>query len=149
MVTINFYSYNGHPNTINKVLGSPTQVDGALRQDFDILHPVLTLKHSPLPAFNYCYVQALGRYYFVDRVEYVGNNTYELSLIVDVLKTYESEILAATGRVTETDNPDPYISNRDTVYRRTPNFEKVPFANTGLLNETGGIIMVTLKGTEN
>ena len=147
MVTINFYSYNGHPNTINKVLGEPTQVDGLLRQDFDILHPVLTLKKTPLPAFNYCYVQALGRYYFVDRVEYVGNNTYELSLSVDVLKTYENEILAATGRVTETDNPDPYISNRETVYRRTPNFEKVPFANTGLLNETGGIIMVTLKGT--
>lgn len=144
MVTINFYSYNGHPDTVNKVLGSPTQVDGTLRQDFDILHPVLSLKHSPLPAFNYCYV--LKRYYFIDRVEYVGNSTYELTLRVDVLKTYESEILAATGRVTETDNPDPYISNRDTVYRRTPNFEKVPFANTGLLNETGGIIMVTLKG---
>lgn len=149
MTTINFYSYNGHPDTINKVLGSPTPIDGALRQDFDILHPVLTLKKTPLPAFNYCYIQALGRYYFVDRVEYVGNNTYELTLRVDVLKTYESEILAATGRVSESDNPDPYISTRETVYKRTPNFEKVPFANTGLLNETGGIIMVTLKGNDN
>ena len=147
MVTINFYSYNGHPDTVNKVLGSPTPIDGALRQDFDILHPVFTLKKTPLPAFNYCYVQALGRYYFVDRVEYVGNNTYELSLRVDVLKTYETQILAATGRVSERDNPNPYISTRETVFDRQPNFEKVPFANTGLLNETGGIIMVTLKGT--
>lgn len=147
MVTINFYSYNGHPDTVNKVLGIPTPIDGALRQDFDILHPVITLKQSPLPTFNYCYVQALGRYYFVDRVEYVGNNTYELSLRVDVLKTYETQILAATGRVSESDNPNPYISNRETVFDRQPNFEQVPFANTGLLNETGGIIMVTLKGT--
>ena len=149
MVTINFYSYNGHPNTINKVLGEPTQVDGALRQDFDILHPVLTLKKTPLPAFNYCYVSVLGRYYFVDRVEYVGNNTYEISLTVDVLKTYESVILEATATVQESDTPLPYISSRRNVYDRQPNIEKVAFPNTGLFNENGSIVMVTIKGRTN
>lgn len=149
MTTINFYSYNGHPNTVNKQLGTFTAIEGDLRQTFDVLRPTVTLRKQPRPTFNYCYVPDLGRYYFVDRVSFEGNNAYELTLRVDVLKTYESEILAATGRVSESDNPDPYISNRDTVYRRTPNFEKVPFANTGLLNETGGIIMVTLKGNDN
>ncbi len=149
MTTINFYSYNGHPNTVNKQLGEFTAIDGDLRQTFDVLHPTVTLRKQPRPTFNYCYIPDLGRYYFVDRVSFEGNNAYELTLRVDVLKTYESEILAATGRVTESDNPDPYISNRETVYKCTPNFEKVPFANTGLLNETGGIIMVTLKGNDN
>lgn len=149
MTTINFYSYNGHPNTVNKQLGEFTAIEGDLRQTFDVLHPTVTLRKQPLPTFNYCYIPDLGRYYFVDRVSFEGNNAYELTLRVDVLKTYEIEILAATGRVSESDNPDPYISNRETIYKRTPNFEKVPFANTGLLNETGGIIMVTLKGNEN
>lgn len=149
MTTINFYSYNGHPNTVNKQLGDFTAIEGDLRQTFDVLRPTVTLRKQPRPTFNYCYIPSLGRYYFVERVSFEGNNAYELSLRVDVLKTYESEILAATGRVTESDNPDPYISNRETVYKRTPNFEKVPFANTGLLNETGGIIMVTLKGNDN
>lgn len=149
MTTINFYSYNGHPNTVNKQLGDFTAIEGDLRQTFDVLHPTVTLRKRPRPTFNYCYIPDLGRYYFVDRVSFEGNNAYELSLRVDVLKTYETEILAATGRVSESDNPDPYISSRETVYKRTPNFEKVPFANTGLLNETGGIIMVTLKGNEN
>ena len=149
MTTINFYSYNGHPNTVNKQLGDFTAIEGDLRQTFDVLRPTVTLRKQPRPTFNYCYIPDLGRYYFVDRVSFEGNNAYELALRVDVLKTYESEILAATGRVSESDNPDPYISNRETVYKRTPNFEKVPFANTGLLNETGGIIMVTLKGNEN
>lgn len=149
MTTINFYSYNGHPNTVNKQLGDFTAIEGDLRQTFDVLRPTVTLRKQPRPTFNYCYIPDLGRYYFVDRVSFEGNNAYELVLRIDVLKTYETEILAATGRVSESDNPDPYISNRDTVYRRTPNFEKVPFANTGLLNETGGIIMVTLKGNDN
>lgn len=149
MTTINFYSYNGHPNTVNKQLGDFTAIEGDLRQTFDVLRPTVTLRKQPRPTFNYCHIPDLGRYYFVDRVSFEGNNAYELSLRVDVLKTYESEILAATGRVSESDNPDPYISNRETIYKRTPNFEKVPFANTGLLNETGGIIMVTLKGNDN
>lgn len=148
MTTINFYSYNGHPNTVNKQLGTFTAIEGDLRQTFDVLRPTVTLRKQPRPTFNYCYIPDLGRYYFVDRVSFEGNNAYELALRIDVLKTYESEILAATGRVSESDNPDPYISNRETIYKRTPNFEKVPFANTGLLNETGGIIMVTLKGNE-
>lgn len=149
MTTINFYSYNGHPNTVNKQLGEFTAIEGDLRQTFDVLRPTVTLRKQPRPTFNYCYIPDLGRYYFVDRVSFEGNNAYELTLRVDVLKTYETEIFAATGRVSESDNPDPYISNRETVYKRTPNFEKVPFANTGLLNETGGIIMVTLKGNDN
>lgn len=149
MATINFYNYNGHPNTVNKQLGEFTAIEGNLRQTFDVLRPTVTLRKQPRPTFNYCYIPDLGRYYFVDRVSFEGNNAYELVLRIDVLKTYESEILAATGRVSESDNPDPYISNRETIYKRTPNFDKVPFANTGLLNETGGIIMVTLKGNEN
>ena len=146
MTTINFYSYNGHPNTVNKQFGDFTAIGGDLRQTFDVLRPTVTLRKQPLPTFNYCHIPDLGRYYFVDRVSFEGNNVYELVLRVDVLKTYETQILAATGRVSEAEKPDPYISNRETVYNRKPNFEKVPFTETGLLNETGGIIMLTLKG---
>lgn len=148
MTTINFYSYNGHPNTVNKQLGDFTAIDGDLRQTFDVLRPTVTIRKQPRPTFNYCYIPDLGRYYFVDRVSFEGNNTYELTLRVDVLKTYESEILSATGRVTESDNPDPYISNRESVYKRTPNFEKIGFPVTGLFDETGSIIMITIKGKE-
>ncbi len=146
MTTINFYSYNGHPNTVNKQLGTFTEIVGDLRQTFDILHPDVILRKQPRPTFNYCYIPDLGRYYFVDRVSFEGNNAYRLSLRIDVLKTYESEILTATGRVRESDNPDPYISNRETVYNRKPNFEKIEFPNKNLFNDTGTMIMITLKG---
>lgn len=148
MTTINFYSYNGHPNTVNKQLGDFTAIEGDLRQTFDVLRPTVTLRKQPRPTFNYCYIPDLGRYYFVDRVSFEGNNAYELSLRVDVLKTYESEILAATGRVSESDNPDPYISNRESVFDRRAKFEKVEFENKDVFNADGSIIMVTIKGRE-
>lgn len=149
MTTVILYNYDGHPNTVNKVLGEGMRFNGHLKQDFDVTRPYLNLRSGKMPTYNYCYIEALGRYYFIQAVTYIGNQTYELSLSVDVLKTYESEILAATGTVTETDTPDPYISNRETVYKRQPNFEKVAFSEKGLLNENGNIIMITLKGNEN
>lgn len=148
MTTINFYSYNGHPNTVNKQLGEFTAIDGDLRQTFDVLRPTVTLRKHHLPTFNYCYIPDLGRYYFVDRVSFEGNNAYELALRVDVLKTYETQILAATGRVSESDNPDPYISNRESVFDRRAKFEKVEFENKNVFNSDGSIIMVTIKGRE-
>ena len=84
----------------------------------------------------------------MDRVSFEGNNAYELALRVDVLKTYETQILAATGRVSESDNPDPYISNRESVFDRRAKFEKVEFENKDVFNEDGSIIMVTIKGRE-
>lgn len=147
MTKVIFYKYNGHPNTVNKQLGTGTEMLGSLRQDFSILQPALTLRTDTAPQYNYAYIESLGRYYFVDNISYTGNKTYELTLRVDVLKTYEAQILAAQATASESDTPQPYISNRETVYDRQPNFEKVAFANTGLLNEDGGIIMVTLKGT--
>lgn len=149
MTKVILYKYDGHPSTVNKVLGDGREFTGHLKEEFEVTRPYLNLRSGSLPEYNYCYIDTLGRYYFIQTVTYLGNQTYELSLRVDVLKTYESEILAATGVVTETDTPDPYISNRETVYKRQPNFEKVGFANTGLLNETGSIIMVTLKGNDN
>lgn len=148
MTTINFYSYNGHPNTINKQLGEFTAIEGDLRQTFDVLRPTVTLRKQPRPTFNYCYIPDLGRYYFVDRVSFEGNNAYELSLLVDVLQTYKDEIKNATGNITRRDNPDKYVSNRNTVYSRVPHFVKAEFSNKGLLNDSGNMVMVTIKGNK-
>lgn len=148
MITINFYQYNGRPNTVNKQLENGTTVNGDLRQDFDILRPVITLKLPQYPNYNYCQITSLGRYYFVDSITYIGNGMYEIKLSVDVLKTYETQILAAYATVTKTDNADKYLSNRNVVYSRVPQFQKLTFENTGLLNSTGQIVMITIKGNK-
>lgn len=148
MTKVIFYQYNGHPNTVNKQLGTGTEMQGSLRQDFDVLHPALTLRTDTAPQYNYAYIESLERYYFIDSVSYVGNRAFEIVLRADVLKTYETQILAATGTVTRSDDPDKYASNRNTVYSRVPHFEKIAFENTGLLDSAGQMVMVTIKGNK-
>lgn len=149
METIHFFNYNGDMKVINKTLPSPTDIDCTLWKTFDVLRPSLLIRLQGRPTFNYCKIDSLKRFYFVDSIKFIGNFTYEIFLSVDVLKTYETEILQTNARVIETDNANPYISNRDNVYNRTPNFEKVEFPNKKLLDEKGQIVMITLKGTNN
>lgn len=149
METITFYNYDGHPNTVNKVLNEPHEFNGSLRQTLDVLRPQLSITALYRPTYNYCYIPSLNRYYFVTGVEFVGNKKYDLSLQVDVLKTYENEIMNATATVQESDTPQPYVSTRQSVYDRRPNFEQLDFPTKGLFNDEGSIIMVTIKGKEN
>lgn len=148
METIHFYNYNGDMKVINKTLSPPTDIDCTLWKTFDVLKPSLLVKLQERPIFNYCKIDSLNRFYFVDSIKFIGNFTYEIFLSVDVLKTYETDILRATGHIALSDNPDKYISTRKSIYSRTPNFEKVPFPNKGLLNDTGTMIMITIKGNQ-
>ena len=147
METIHFYNYNFDYKVINKNLSSPTDFDCTLWKTFDILHPVLLVRLQAPTTFNYCKIDSLKRFYFVDSVKFIGNSTYEIFLSVDVLKTYETEILQAKARVVETEKANPYISIRENIYNRIPNFEKVEFPNKKLLDENGQIVMITLQGS--
>ena len=146
MVTIEFFTYTGHADTVNKQLSGGVSVSGLLRSSFDILTPIITVRSNTNITANYCYIPAFGRYYFIEGVQIESNDKYEMRLSVDVLKTYETEILNATGTVTEREGANPYSSNRNGIHDVRPQFEKVTFPNTGLLSEQGSIIMVTLKG---
>lgn len=149
METITFYNYDGHPNTVNKVLNEPHEYNGNLRQTFDVTRPQFSISAAYRPTYNYCYIPSLGRYYFVTEIQYAGNRKYDISLQVDVLKTYESEIMDATATVQESDTPQPYVSTRQSVYDRRPNFEQIDFPTKGLFNDNGSIVMITIKGKDN
>lgn len=149
MIKVTLYNYNGNRNTVNKKLVGGIECVGAIRDETNVLYPVLTIRVHEVINVNYCYIPTLGRYYFIDSITYLSSDKATLKLSVDVLKSYESEILQASATVTQTDKPDKYSSNRETIYNRKPNFEKVEFPNKNLLNDTGTIIMVTIKGSLN
>lgn len=146
MLTLELYDYAGHPDTVNKTLGDSETLQGVLRDNFNLINPVITLRQTPPTAFNYVFIPSFSRFYFVDSVNVLNSDKIEIRLTLDVLKTYEAQILEATATVGESDNPDKYVSNRSAVYNVKPNFSKVEFPNTGLFDSEGKIIMVTIKG---
>lgn len=145
---IELYNYNGNVDTVNKTLPTGNVINGAMWDGFNICKPVVTVKSPTMITANYCKIEKLNRFYFIDRIVYRSCDKWELQLRVDVLKTYATQILQAIATVTVRDNPNKYVSNRNNVYNRKPNYEKIDFPKKGLFNKEGSIIMITIKGNK-
>lgn len=146
MVTIQLYNYVGRKDTVNKELTPTISLSGTLKDYFNTLNPDVTVRSKTKIDSNYCYIDVLDRYYFIDDVIYKDNNAVELVLAIDVLKTYESAILDTTATNIYKDGANKFISNRTSTHIVTPIIEKLDFSNVGVLDETGNLIMITIKG---
>lgn len=86
-------------NVINKTLQSVAVVPVTLKGKLDILNPTISLHitddlATKMLSCNYCYIDEFKRYFFINDIKVLGK-VVELSLEVDVLETYRSEILTS------------------------------------------------------
>lgn len=145
MVKIKTYVYDGEPNRINKTLQENNEYTGVLNMTFNVLNPIIRFRTRTPVTFNYVYIESLNRYYFVSEIEQNGD-ICTVRLRVDVLQTYKENILASSATLAMGKNINKFVSNRTNIYDVRPKTKKINFPNNGLLNETGTIVMITLKG---
>lgn len=145
MIKIKTFVYDGEPNRVNKTLQENEEYTGVLNATFNVLTPVVRFRTRTPVSFNYVYIESLHRYYFVSELTQDGD-ICTVRLRVDVLFTYKDKILSTAATLTKSKNGNKYLSNRNSVYDVRPKTKKINFPNTGLLNETGTVVMVTLKG---
>lgn len=145
MIKIKTFIYDGKPNAVNKTLQANEEYTGVLNAKFNVLTPVVRFRTRTPVSFNYVFIESLNRYYFVSELNQDGD-ICTVRLRVDVLQTYKDEILASSATLTKSENGNKYLSNRSNVVDVRPNFRKLDFPNKELINETGSIIMVTIKG---
>lgn len=100
-IKIELYQNSAEENRLDKTnyLSKVIDLYGVLREETSIVNPSIIIEYYGVPNFNYCKIEAFGRYYFVDEVVSVRNNLWELSLRVDVLMTYKDNIYNCYGFV--------------------------------------------------
>lgn len=99
-MNIFFYTSSAEPNSFPKVLGEAIRYQGELRDECDILNPVLTIEGlNPDTTFNYCYIPDFKRYYFITESSVVRTGLIEFVLHVDVLQSWSSQILEQEGTI--------------------------------------------------
>ena len=145
MIKIKTFIYDGKPNAVNKTLQENEEYTGVLNATFNVLTPVVRFRTRTPVSFNYVFIESLNRYYFVSELNQDGD-ICTVRLHVDVLQTYKEKILASSATLTKGENVNKYLSNRSNVVDVRPNIRKLDFPNKKLINETGSIIMVTIKG---
>ena len=88
---LKIYNNNSNENVLYKNITLVNELDFNLKTDNSILQPILILKNYI--GGNYCYIDDLKRYYFINDVKLLNGGLYELHLNVDVLMTYKDEII--------------------------------------------------------
>lgn len=106
---MDIYLYNtaDDDNVLNKTLTDELLIsDVKLKNPVNINNPMLSLSSKIVyddgfgggwtyetKGYNYAYIPEFERYYFIENITLQSNAINVLSLKVDVLKTYENEIL--------------------------------------------------------
>lgn len=145
-MTIIFYKYDGIKNKINKIVYNGLAInDVIIQNDFDITDFVLLIKNSSFNSeYNYCYIHDLERYYFIESVERMNGTIYKIRVLVDVLKSFSSQIENINAIITKSENPDDNFVNCE----KSETFESEVINMTDNFNHNGNLILVTSLGGE-
>ena len=145
-MTVIFYKYDGIKNKINKTLSNGIVINNVIiRNDFDITDFELLIKDTNFNSeYNYCYIQDLGRYYFIESIERMNGTIYKIRVTVDVLKSFSSQIENINAIIIKSENPDDNFVNCEVSENYTS--EVMPLNDN--FNHNGNLILVTSLGGE-
>lgn len=98
---VTFYRCSAEKNRVNKsaFLTPALSIKAILRASSSIYKPQLLIELFSVPVFNYCYIPAFQRYYWVTEITSVNNGLWLISMSCDRLMSFKSGILAAPSPV--------------------------------------------------
>ena len=89
---IKLYKTSSPRKKLVKDLTDGITLTGTLRGQSSIMSPSLQIQDIAVLGYNYCYIPDFGRYYYINGIDALRANLFELSLGVDVLMTYAKAI---------------------------------------------------------
>lgn len=137
----NLYSTQSPENKLNKVLADKGTRTILFLDSVDFSHPIITVKTLPADV-NYCYIERLGRYYFIENVRNLKNELFELSLKCDVLMTYKNDIEKSNAIIIESTN-EINPNNTDYIAEKNINVNEIVLENPFTENSD---VLITIVG---
>ena len=115
---IKFYYNQSDDRQINKTLVEEKVFNGTIRENVDIMHPVVRFFSPEILRYNYCYIPYFRSYYFITSINAVSNEIYDVQFTTDVLMSFRGEILqypVIVDKQTQEVNGDEYIDDSSLV----------------------------------
>ena len=140
---INFYKNLSEKNKIGKDLQNMLSLNGNLREESSVINPTILVEHSNLSVYNYAYIPDFNRYYFVSEITSVRNGLWRVSLSVDVLESFKSNILNLSCIIDKQQNQS-YSNNIDdgSYINKADSFIEIANYQNGF-NSSGEFILIT------
>ena len=148
-MVIKLYKTSSPRKKLVKDLTDGITLVGTLRAQSSLMSPTFTVQDISVVGYNYCYIPDFGRWYYINGIDALRANLYELSLGIDVLMTYAAEIrqnYAIVDKVESLGAAYNYINDGSWVNTNRMKQSIINFA-TGC-NDTGEFILITAGGME-
>ena len=150
-MNITFYQFSKRTNSTKSVDVSGTTLTCELKSSATIFNPGLVIKAVPAawnPIWNYCYIPAFERYYFVNNWNWL-NGVWECSLICDVLASFKTEIGNLSEYVMRSSyESDGWIEDSTYITKAEVNTEMTLLPEFYVRAMTGGFYVVGIIGKE-
>lgn len=145
-MNLKLYTNVSEKNCLGKTLINETDFQGVLREQSSIINPIIRVQSTELPDFNYAYIPDFKRYYFIAGIRNMSTNIWELSLGVDVLESFRTQIKQNVAIISDTEstNLTRYIEGEQWKVNVKNTTDIINFPN-GLL-ENGEYILITAGG---
>lgn len=93
---LSLYISTDDENVINKEMVLQKKIEIKLKDNVDLISPIIILKDDDslnIMNCNYCYLNELKRYYFIRDIALMNGNMFRLSLECDVIESFKDDIL--------------------------------------------------------
>lgn len=146
---ITLYTNESEKNKLEKTITNSILLEGNLRDESSIINPVILISSNKedIPyMYNYAYIPAFGRYYFITDIESVRTGIWRVSMHVDVLMSYKEQIknLNVIINNSEETGANNYLSGNQWITNVKNTTSIVNFPNG--LNDNGEFILITAGG---
>ena len=146
---IKLYKTSSPRKKLVKDLTDGITLTGTLRGQSSIMSPSLQIQDIAVIGYNYCYIPDFGRWYYINGIDALRSNLYELSLGIDVLMTYAAEIRQNYAIIDKVENFGAsynYINDGSWVNTNRMKQSIINFPTE--FNDNGEFILITAGGME-
>lgn len=147
-MTIDLYNSGSDPRSVTKKLTAIKTITAEMYEVSSIIDPrIIVAYDAALVQANYCYIPYFKRYYFIRGIEVADGRRMMLTLHVDVLQTYATQIKSLQciiDKQAAVANGNVYYNDGSYVLS-SKQFNEVHNFSSGF-NDAGAFILITAGG---
>ena len=120
-MTLELMNTNADKRYLSKSTSLIKKVTCKIKEGTSIINPTVIIKKlsdNHIRKCNYAHISEFGRYYFINDITEAPANQLEISMHVDVLKTYASQIRGISTLILRQENIySPYYEDKEALVR--------------------------------
>lgn len=141
---VQFFYNNSDSRVMNKNLIEGETFEGQARDEVNVLTPTIMFDKSDIMRYNYAYIPAFQRYYYVNTINAYREGIWAVDFNVDVLMSFRgdiSQLNVVVDKQSMPENGNEYIDDSSLVAENVM-FQTIYNYPNGF-NSTGEFILIT------